>query len=772
MADIETYLLKWDFDKFRDQISDVQSSYTKFGTSLRDLIAKSSDDLGGLQQKASSVSSTLGTVTPQIERSLQALKDGSASVNQLLESMARSGSRIASDVSRMSSAGGGASGAGPSMDKPEAQLEALQASAKIAMDMANDALVRMQGALQEIDKNKKLLKAEMTKAQKLLKAELDGVVSSAKGIIGNVPGVSSTIAGSLVGSMVLGVTETARVKALSGEVLNVFEATGEDMKSKAAQDTMQFFTGKDPTGKDSFIDNAQWFYGITKEESEGVIKSMVDAGYKSKSIGKEVNKDLGEVGTNLTTFSIGLDKMFEQSTGTSMNNIIKITSTLGDSLKSATHKYAELAFAGQRSGMGVEKFTNSVMSAASAAQQYGIDLRDVANVMGTVKKHYEDMGLSPQYAGDRAAQVTQGLMQAMANLNPGLKAKFMMQLEPGRYGTEQDAKQAFEDGFRRVLSGENKDFASGILQQMYKYMEGNSTTRAGAITVGMQQMQLGQVAAQGLMDTKGEFKKMNTLAELSPKELAALKNSLIDEGAKISDLVKIQRELTYAISAIGTGLLQVLVNLAGILIMGFKSIFVDIRAALPLADADDKKAAREAQAVMDELGSGASAGVDKISAGLSQIPGILEHVGDVTHMSDPLKKAIAFKAGRESGGAKFTGTFSHPIRTAKEIGDDVFKLVTDKDDRAIALEELKRWGAGNSRSPQHTVLNAQADEAAARRLGFTPKAVPAAKTFVMKKGKSDYLHDKPNLNKVRIPAAVSAAASINSKKTLLLHPNG
>lgn len=697
MAEVKTYLLAWDFDKFRDQIKDSQGLYTQLGASLRDLVASVSTGLGDLQQRAASVSTTLGTVTPQIERSVQSMKEGSVSANQLMESIARSGSRIAADLSRATAGGpGGGRGGGatsPAVEKAGEEVEAVKASAMAALDMANSAMSQVDDALKTIERNKRALKKDMTMAERYMKEELKNAAARVKEVASNMPGGLSIlpggILGGLLGAMILGYTEKNRIEAQSGEVLNVFEATGEALRSKAGEKARSFFVGRE-----GFVERAQWFYGISKEESEGVLKAMVDAGYKGKEISASVNKSLGEVGENVAVMSMAIDKHLNQDTGTSIRNIIQISASLGDSLKQSTDKYLRLAFAAQRSGMGIDKFINTVISGASAMQQYGIDVRDVANMMVTVKKHYQDMGLDPQYAGERAAQAVEGLLTGMANMNPGMKGIIMQRLNPGVYGgANADAPQAFEDGFRRVVSGEDKKFASRAAMALYQYAaEGRD--RTAAIQILMANAGLSNQSAAALVDTKGEIAKLNALTGLNTKEMENLKNSFITEGERLSNLHKMQRELYVAVGDIGRGLLKVLTGLVGVLALGFKSIPVLVMAIIPGSTVGWEDIDRISRK-FDDLKVGISDGLGLVAGGIGQLPEIFgkEFQDDLKPIMDALKYEPPKYA---PGGVEMPSPFEsieENLRRVEAIKDEMIRdateLISDADTREMVLSAMK-----------------------------------------------------------------------------------
>lgn len=666
MADVTTYLLRWDLEKFQGQISDVEASYTKFGATLRDVVGSTATDLVTLQQKATAATQAISSLNPQLEGSLKSVQAGTQSVNKLMESISQNGVKIASEVSRLSAASSAGKGAAsPAVEQARSQVTIMLEGAAFANASVEVAKGNAAEVIRIIAETDKKSAADVSRMQKYLEAEMAAAGSKVREVASNVPGgvLSGGIIGGLIGAMVLGVTERDRKHAEAGEFLNVIEATGEALSSDQSRSAYIWFK--------NFQERAQWFYGISREESQSVVKAMVDAGYKSADIMGSFDKSLGYVGKNVAMATIALDKHFNQDTGTSIGNIIQITTNLGESLQDATDKYAKLAFAGQRSAMGISKFTDAVISGASAMQQYGIDVEDVASIMGTIQKHYEGMGLSPQYAGAQAAQVVGGISQGITNLSPGMKAVLAQQMFPEL--TALDALQKWEDGFKRAASGENDDFVTKALILMRNWSAEGGRSRSQAIRI-MEYQGLDNRTAATLFDIGEKLAQGNRLSELTAEEHGRLKNALLTEGERVSELAKTQRNLTNAIAEVGTGLLKLLTGFLGVLILGFRAIPMAIESLFPWSTVQ-KEDLQRINSQYDALFAHMGAGVDEIVKGVKDAGGAMKNQfgNDFAPITNALNLKIDTRGG-ETMSLPFGGEF---WRQVGDAAGAVSELISD-----------------------------------------------------------------------------------------------
>jgi hypothetical protein len=665
MVQVESYLLRWDFDKFRDQISEATKSYTAFGGSLRALVSAVSGDLNTLQTRASSVTTMIGSLNPQMERSIQHIKEGTGSFSEMLNTVSQHGIKIASEVSRMKASGGPASGSsGAAMEQAQSQVVVMLEGAAFAGASVEIAQENAENVIRVVADTDKKSEEDVNRVKKYLESELEAAAGKAQEIASHVPGgiLGGGVVSGLLAAMVLGVTERDRLKAQKGEMLNVIEASGEAISSDASRKVTSWFS--------QFQETAQWYYGISREETQGVLKAMVDAGYKAHEIMATFNSSLGAAGQHVGIMSIALDKHFNQDTGTSISNITKITTSLGDSLQEATDKYSRIAFAGQKSAMGISKFTDTIISGASAMQQYGVDVAEVAGIMGTIQKHYEKMGLSPQYAGNQATNFINGISQGIAGMDPSMKAMIAQRMFPELTGV--DARQKWEDGFKRARQSGSEDFVTRTLLSLREWASQGGKTRAQAIRLIESKIGDNRTAA-GLYDATTELAKGNKLSELSVEQQGLIKNALSTESEKISDLAKLTRDLTNAISAIGQGLLKVLAGLVGAIVLSIKYLPEIIAAALPTGD---KKFLVDIRAQYDKLGDSMSAGIDAANTGLKDAAAAMktEFKNDLQPIIDVLK----WDAPSE-GGVKTITSAAEAKAALKELKDDFLQMFTDEE---------------------------------------------------------------------------------------------
>jgi hypothetical protein len=370
--------------------------------------------------------------------------------------------------------------------------------------------------------------------------------------------------------------------------------------------------------------------------------------------------------------SIAIDKHFNQDTGTSINNIIKVTTALGDSLQEATDKYARLAFAGQQSAMGVSKFTDAVISGASAMQQYGVDVAEVAGIMSTIQKHYEKMGLSPQYAGNQATNFISGISQGISGMDPSMKALIAQRMFPELTGV--DAKQKWEDGFKRARQTGSEDFVTRTLLSLRQWASEGGKTRSQAIRLIESKIGDNRTAA-GLYDATTELAKGNKLSDLSVEQQGLIKNALSTESEKISDLAKLTRDLTNAIAQIGQGLLKVLAGLVGAIILSLRYLPEIIMAVLP---GGDKTFLQKLNEKYDVMTASMGAGIGQAQTGLQDAAKALgKEFGDDLK---PIIEAIKWKAPTEGGRGMITSV-DEAKSALSELKDDFMQIMADEDFR-------------------------------------------------------------------------------------------
>jgi hypothetical protein len=665
------YLLKFNFSEFTNKISEASRSYTDFGSVIRSVVDSIAEDATRLQQRATGVTLSISTMSSQISRTLDQSQVHMKSAAGGVESFSRNEQKIVNEATRLVSLLNQIKSMGqttPGSTQAASRAELAAETAKLAKDLSETAEAQVSDSARVLYYVQGLFQKTINFALDKFKSDLNSAKTSIQGIMSHVPGdiFGGGIISGIIRAMILGYTERDRLRAQYGEVKNVFEASGENLFGEQSRKAMGWFS--------AFQERAQWFYGVSKEETQAVLRSLVEAGYRSKDVMTTFEKGLGEVGQNIGVASIALDKHFNQQTGTSIKNIIQVTTELGGSLRHAALDYTRLAFAGQRSGMGVEKFVNSVLSGASAMQQYGVDLRDVADVMMNIKKHYEDMGLSSQYAGGQASQVVGGLTQSIANLAPGIKAVLAQRMFP-ELGALQ-ALQTWEDGFKRAARGNDDAFLKRATLALRSWATERGAGRPEAIQLMMLQGLDNRTAAT-VYDVGEKLAQSNDISRLSTAEQKNLRNAFQTESERISHLEQTERKLYIAVKDIGLGLIKVLVGIYGLLVVGLKSIPSLIKAAIlaisdPLGVTGNRA---KAENIISDIGERQDILFGHINSGVDDIIRGTGEFGDA--LADEFKSAFqplidAWKkpgpaevhpldhAGsilnRRSGGAGFLGT--------------------------------------------------------------------------------------------------------------------
>lgn len=583
MADIEKYILNFNFSEFHNQFHFLTKSYTDFGEAIHNLARNTIQDLTGLKNEIGSLSSVLTQFSSSIDAVYGRLEKNTKSVSDLMDNLDNNSKKLQDTMSRMGQAGvtiGGSpdSAMGGISDITAGSVEGLEGSEedeKIqqAMDKAEEAREAAIDAGEDVDKatktmneSKKQIEKDMNGVVKVLMNEVQAAKGQLKSTFSQVTGgllSGGGLFGMLIGFMLLGYKEKDRIKAEAGEMLNVFEAMGGNFMDKTGKKAVNWFAG--------FAERAQFYFGIGRKETQAVVKDMIDFGMNSEEIMNRYDKSLGLVGRNVVTLSLGLDKHLNLATGTSSKNMLKVVAEYGDELDVAADKYMKLSLAAQRSGIGIEKFINSVMAGSSAVTQYGIDIKDAAEMMTKLQRGYEEMGLNRQFSGTQASNALSGMMSGVANFSDAFQIILMQKMSP-EIADPLESRQKFKEGWSRVAEGKDSGFMIDVVQSAVAYAKENiSGGRAEGIFF-LERQGMSHQAASAAWDFADKFDRGADIQKAGNDEMKALRKAFQTEGKQVSDIQKNQRHLIEALRKVGEGILTILTSLLSTLIVGFKSI--------------------------------------------------------------------------------------------------------------------------------------------------------------------------------------------------------
>lgn len=623
--DTQQYILSFNFEEISSQVESISRSYTELGSTIRGISGKVSEDVEALKLKVSSVTSTLNLLSSTLATTFVALRGNLVETSGILDEISKHSKTIADNFSHIPAAFGGL---GPDKSK-DTMSERLQDIVPASKGDEAGSIGKISDSDEVNDADKKD-KAEMDKAeedsrkrQSAFLAVIEREARSAKSGVGNIlsrasmGGLGGGIIGGALTAMILGYSERNRQQTERGEVLNVMEATGERLFTKPIQKATRQFS--------AFQEKAQFYYGIGRKETQGVMKQMVDSGYSANEMLERYDKKLGEVGENTVTLTLGLDKHLNLASGTSMQHIMKLTSEYGDTLKEASNNIVLLSRTAQQSGAGINRFIDSVMSGSAALTQYGVDLKDVVNLTSQLEKHYTEMGLGKQFAGQLATSAMQGITSGISGFDQATKMRLGGMISPGKEGFA--ALQSFEEGWQAVRTGEDKGRLVKTLNAMRELQEEvvGGAPRETKIQF-WKERGLSSLGATTFVDeaAKGSFDRLNNNSEEANKTWKGLKDAFKTESEQVSELQKDQRDIIKGLARVGEGLLQLVGGLLGVVITGIRSMPALVAWAVEMIKplGDKAKANRIMDAIIatqDKQFAAVSAGADKFGVGLGDL---------------------------------------------------------------------------------------------------------------------------------------------------------
>lgn len=645
----QDYILTFDFQSFTSQFSILQRSFTDFGEMIHRMADLVSEDLKGIQQQANEVFQTLSNEGLASDAGFSSFERHLKQTSAYLEDYQKKSSEISQKLKDISNT---------DLSKITTAVNAPQTLENKLSDIgdrgnavgeqdAKSGSAEIKKQIAEVEKRtddlRKNLEETNTKVSgffddlwKITEKEARNVKEKSKGLFSELTqGMFSGggLIGMSLGFILMGYRDRQRKQAEKGEMLNVFEAGTAGVHGVAQKEAVTHFA--------KFQEKASHLYGIGKDEIQGLTKQFVDAGYIMTSKLGNFKNNLGEVGENAVQLTLGIDKLYNMATGTSATNVNRLVSDFGESLSDASQKYMELSFAAQRSGMGVEKFINSVMSGSQALSQYGVEMTDIKDIMQQLQRYYRDMGLDKQAAGGFAAEALKGAVGGTGGT--GFQLLLAQRLFPGLSPLE--AKMKMEAGQERLAKGEDVDFFKIYMKEkvnlLSEYAHGDKALAAqfakeqGLFTDTNSFLAMWNLVKSGKIDSKEEADKREV-----DKQMKALKDSYITEGKALSDLQKSQYNLLQGLSNIGQGIMKILSGLLATLITGFHWL-VTLPDRLSMSDKDREAADEKIDAAFKSAwgaikgGWGDIFGKDKDEWG-----GVGQVAGALGQMFEPMKKGL------------------------------------------------------------------------------------------------------------------------------------
>jgi hypothetical protein len=388
-------------------------------------------------------------------------------------------------------------------------------------------------------------RARKTKFQKFMSdfkgSQLGGMASKAM-----IPMPGGILSG-IMGIMMYGFQDKDRVRAEAGEVLNIL-VTATDAGTKGV-------VNKATRSLSSIQESLSRFYGIHRNEIQGVAKEFTEGGVRVSDMTRTVSYDVKGVKDDFITLSLAMDKFLEVPGGTSAQKAVSYVADYGKSFEDANEAVLKMVSAGMESGIGIKTFMENIDSTRDDLVKMGYDIETVINLNMTLQKSFEDLGVPKQFAGQQALKGIQQLTSGMSNMSEGaaLVAATAMGYESNIKGLNE-----YRSSWIRVMKGNNQeeqiDQIVKVTEVALKASKGNEhEARRGLETI----FNLGFEGANAAMEIYKAVKSgnMQEANKVIGKNLNLVLDGLKTEKAKASQFQLHFNEWLKGMSEIGQGVL-------------------------------------------------------------------------------------------------------------------------------------------------------------------------------------------------------------------------
>jgi hypothetical protein len=556
-------LIEIDFTGTASQLQDLQRSYTDLGVAVHSVASSVSGDSLDLAAKADGISANvpedLPFTFPDSQRTLMQLDEWARKERELGITM-----QTLEGVDLGSVIGDAATAPLPTTVSqvviPAPQVHAAKRDVDRTFKDAVEAVEKVQKSDEDASK-------EVSTFSKWAKGEVSDAIGVVKGLLGKIPGNwSGGFMSGLIGTISLGYQEQTRKRAELGEMRSIFTAGVDSVLKGGTERSIREFA--------KWAEKAQWHYGIARQDTQKAFKTMVDSGFHVGEMKGKFADQLKDAENRVVITSIAFDKHFNFATGTSIKYITDLVTHYGMSLDEANKSYAKMSMAGQRSGMGTDKFLRVIMSSKDTIGRFGINALTLSDMLENLKGYYEDMGLNEQYAGQQAAGVVQDLAQAFMSLDDGMKVFLMQDMYPEE--AEQgfhELRTKFMDGLGRLQRGEGDEFYERLVKSYVKFSHQQfGGTRGEKILAIKEQLAVRNPTATALNDLGEALLAGRPLTDEEEKQWENVKNAFKTEGLQVSSLQKTRREMIRGMAMLGKSLVAIVADIFSLMVVGIRGL--------------------------------------------------------------------------------------------------------------------------------------------------------------------------------------------------------
>lgn len=465
------------------------------------------------------------------------------------------------------------------------------------------------------------------------------------------------ILGGLIGIMAYGFIEEDRIKKEAGEMKNALEG--------AADAGIKGIWQKGTAKLSSLQESLQKYSGIAKEESQAVAQTFAQGGVLIEEMSAGVDKSLGRVGSSAVALTLGLDKMFEMSGGTTAQKAVGFMHNYGMNIKDASEMVKDMYLNEQAMKIGAPTFVHNIEAAAEAVKDFGFGIRGVMDIAGKLQESFEKIGLPKQFAGKMAGMGVQQMAQGIANLSNDWKA--LLGRKMGLQGSGAEVVQGFEEAYTKIKAGTSDEELMRFTIAAYetaKEATGGDEARMYLMLSQADKMGMGSYGARSILEIGKEMEKGGAVSALkaTTEHAAGLRKSFKTEAEKTGEFQRNMNKWMKGMSEVGQGLLGLVGKFLAHLIITFR-MWPEMFGALVTADF---ARLREIQAQAAGAVVGWKNDIDLLKGGFAKMGSAgKEMFGDVFSSSiGAIESAFT---------TPFSGELAAPEK--KPIGDDRLPIV-------------------------------------------------------------------------------------------------
>ena len=537
-----------------EKLSEMKYQLTQLGVVVSDLSSKNDEYFKGLQSSTERLTELINGVIDPKE----------------LEKASKHADAIASQFDRVDDLISTMSDSYPTFDNFSGSVDILSDKfnnlSSDLKDRGGSEKVSGPSALKKGAKKKKGPVANyFSKELSRVSGQLGGLLSKLK-----VPVIGGALAG-LIGIIAFGTAERQRLQAESGEVSDILVTAADSHLKKLKDKATKWASG--------FQETLQQFYGVSRQEIQAIISEFSTGGTRIGEWMKRADKEMGLVGTNLASWSLGLDKLLNVAGGTTAKQMVDYQHRYGMSLKESKEMLDDVMVGGLVSGLGYSKYLSNVKEAALETEKLGFSIASTAEFMGTMQSHMDGLKVPSKLGASVVLKGTKGIAAGVSSMSEGWTRAISERLG---YGTGAEGIVRFKESWMKLQANKTKPEAyrrevekitAAILDMFGGDIYSAKYLMANELGMGAEGAYLAMEAYQKSLEAKDPSKteeERKKASEAAEHYYKSLKKSLESEASKKKQWELHMNKWMKHISRIGMGLMGIVSNALGKLILFFR----------------------------------------------------------------------------------------------------------------------------------------------------------------------------------------------------------